>query len=323
MDHPCMRLLTLLTACTLFSANAVAQQFPSKPVRIIVPFPAGGTADALPRILSEKLSARWGQPVLIENRVGAGGNIGAEAVSKAEPDGHTLLACPPGPLAINHNLYAKLPFDPTKFVPVTVMALVPNVLAVRPTQPAKSAQELIAQAKANPGKVTYASQGNGSTSHLTGAMFQSMAGLDLVHVPYKGSAPAMTDLMANQVDLFFDNIGASLKQHQAGKLKILAVASAKRLSVLPEVPTMAEAALPGFLSVTWFAVAAPEGTPAPIAAQLSAAFAEAIRQPDVQKKFSEQGAEPVGNSPAEMAAFVKEETARWQKVIRDAKVQLQ
>lgn len=306
----------------LLCATAQAQ-FPTKPVRIIVPFPAGGTADALPRILSEKLSAKWGQPVVVENRVGAGGNIGAEAVSKAEPDGYTLLASPPGPLAINHNLYAKLPFDPVKFVPVTVMATVPNVLAVRPTLEEKTPAQLIARAKANPGKVTFASQGNGSTSHLTGAMFQSMAGIDIVHVPYKGSAPAMTDLMANQVDLFFDNIGQTLKQHQAGKLRILAVASAKRIAVLPEVPTMAEAALPGFLSVTWFAVIAPEGTPAPVATQLSAAFAEAIRMPDVQKRFMEQGAEPVGNTPAEAGAFIKDEMARWQKVIRDAKVQLQ
>jgi tripartite-type tricarboxylate transporter receptor subunit TctC len=321
-----MRVVTrLLAACLGFAlcAGAAAQTFPSKVVRIVVPFPAGGTADVLPRILSEKLSAKWGQPVIVENRVGAGGNIGAEAVARAEPDGHTLLASPPGPIAINHNLYPKLSFDPLKWVPVTVMATVPNVLATRATLDARSVAELIAYARANPGKVTYASQGNGSTSHLTGAMFQSMAGLQMLHVPYKGTAPALTDLMAGQVDLFFDNMGSSLKQHQAGKIRILAVASAQRSSVLPEVPTVAEAALPGFLSVTWFAVVAPDGTPASVAAQLSAAFADAIRMPDVHKRFVEQGAEPVGNAPAEMAAFVKDETVRWQKVIQDANVRLQ
>lgn len=316
------RLLAGLSAA-LLCTGAAAQPFPSKLVRIVVPFPAGGTADALPRILSEKLAAKWGQSVIVENRVGAGGNIGAEAVARAEPDGYTLLASPPGPLAINYNLYAKLAFDPAKFVPVTVMATVPNVLAARPTLEQKSVQELIAHAKANPGKVSYASQGNGSTSHLTGAMFQSMSGTALLHVPYKGSAPAMTDLMANQVDIFFDNIGQTLKQHQAGKLRILAVASGRRINVLPEVPTVAEAGLSGFLSVTWFAVVAPEGTPAAVAAQLSAAFAEAIRQPDVQKRFMEQGAEPVGNTSPEAGAFIRDEMARWQKVIRDANVKLQ
>jgi tripartite-type tricarboxylate transporter receptor subunit TctC len=316
------RLLAGLSAA-LLCTGAAAQAFPSKLVRIVVPFPAGGTADALPRILSEKLAAKWGQSVIVENRVGAGGNIGAEAVARAEPDGYTLLASPPGPLAINHNLYAKLAFDPVKFVPVTVMATVPNVLAARPTLEQKSVQELIAHAKSNPGKVSYASQGNGSTSHLTGAMFQAMSGTALLHVPYKGSAPAMIDLMSNQVDIFFDNIGQTLKQHQAGKLRILAVASGRRINVLPEVPTVAEAGLPGFLSVTWFAVVAPEGTPAAVAAQLSAAFAEAIRQPDVQKRFMEQGAEPVGNTSPEAGAFIRDEMARWQKVIRDANVKLQ
>jgi tripartite-type tricarboxylate transporter receptor subunit TctC len=306
----------------LCAVSVQAQTFPSKVVRIVVPFPAGGTADVLPRILAEKLSAKWSQPVIVDNRVGAGGNIGAEAVARAEPDGHTLLASPPGPIAINHNLYPKLAFDPAKWVPVTVLATVPNVLATRSTLGVRSVPELIAHAKANAGKVTYASQGNGSTSHLTGAMFQSMAGIQMLHVPYKGTAPALTDLMAGQVDLFFDNIGSSLRQHQAGRIRILAVASAQRANVLPDVPTLSEAALPGFLSVTWFGVVAPEGTPAPVAERISAAFAEAIRMPDVQKRFLEQGADPVGNTPAEMAAFVKDEMSRWQKVIQDANVRL-
>ena len=317
-----MRLFAGLLGFALCAFTVQAQTFPSKVVRLVVPFPAGGTADVLPRILAEKLSAKWGQPVIVENRVGAGGNIGAETVARAEPDGHTLLASPPGPIAINHHLYPKLAFDPAKWVPVTVVATVPNVLATRATLGARSVAELITHAKASPGKVTYASQGNGSTSHLTGAMFQSMAGIQMLHVPYKGTAPALTDLIAGQVDLFFDNIGSSLRQHQAGKIRILAVASAQRANVLPDVPTVSEAALPGFLSVTWFGVVAPEGTPAPVAGRISAAFAEAIRLPDVQKRFVEQGADPVGNTPAQMAAFVKDEMSRWQKVIQDADVRV-
>lgn len=310
-------------AALAFAAAASAQAWPTKLVRIIVPFPAGGTADVLPRVLAEKLGAKWGQSVIVENRVGAGGNIGAEAVARADADGYTLLASPPGPLAINHNLYPKLGYDPTKFVPITVMAMVPNVLATRATLEAKSVQDLIAFAKAHPGKITFASQGNGSTSHLTGAMFQSMAAVSMLHVPYKGTAPALSDLIGGQVDIFFDNIGASLKQHQAGKIRIIAVASPKRASVLPEVPTVAEAALPGFSSVTWFGVVAPEGTPAAIAAQINAGFAEAIRMPDVQARFASLGADPVGNSNAEMAAFVRDETARWKQVITAANVKLQ
>jgi len=324
-----METMAVNKLCTAFLAGALAagcafvaqaQTYPTKLVRIIVPFPAGGTADVLPRIVGEKLAAKWGQPVIVENRPGAGGNIGAEAVARAEPDGYTLLSSPPGPLAINHNLYEKLAFDPAKFVPVTVLATVPNVLAARTGLPARSVRELIDYAKANAGKVTYASQGSGSTSHLTANLFQLMAKVQMLHVPYKGTAPALTDLMGGQVDIFFDNLGSSLKQHQSGRIRILAVASGKRAAVLPEVPTVAEAALPGFLSVTWFGVVAPPGTPEAIARQIGAAITEAIRLPDVQKRFLDQGADPVGNTPAEMAAFVKDEMARWREVIVAANV---
>lgn len=309
--------LAMFNAPSIYAAQPA---YPNRLVKIIVPFPAGGTADVLPRILADKLSAKWGQPVIVENRAGAGGNIGAETVAKADPDGYTLLASPPGPLAINQNLYKKLAFDPTKFVPITVMATVPNVLAVKSTLPVDSVKALIAHAKAKPGTVTFASQGNGSTSHLTAVMFESMAGVQMVHIPYKGTAPALTDLLGGQVDVFFDNLGSSLTYHQSGKLKILAVASPERVPSLKDVPTIAEVALPGFRSVTWFALVAPPGTPAPIAAQIQAAIKEALQLPDVHKRFLDQSAEPIGGSPAETASFIKDEVARWGKVIKSAKV---
>ncbi len=294
--------------------------FPSRTVKIIVPFPAGGTADVLPRIVAEKLSAKWGRPVIIENRAGGGGNIGAEAVAKAEPDGHTLLASPPGPLAINQNLYKKLSFDPRKFQPVTILATVPNVLAAKTALPVDSVQALIALAKSKPGAITFASQGSGSTSHLTAALFESMADVRMVHVPYKGTTPALTDLIGGQVDIFFDNLGVSAAQHQAGKIKILAVGSPERVPSLPNIPTVAEAGLPGFRSVTWFGVVAPPGTPPALAARISAAFNEALALPDVRRRFQELSAQPIGGSPAETGKFIREEAARWEKVITSAKV---
>ncbi len=316
-------LLTCVCGAAFGAPVAYAQgTFPNRLVKIIVPFPAGGTADVLPRIVADKLSAKWGQPVIIENRAGAGGNIGAEAAAKADPDGYTLLASPPGPLAINQNLYKKLSYDAKKFVPISVLATVPNVLAARPTLPVDSVPALINYAKSKPGAVTFASQGNGSTSHLTAVMFESMAGVQMVHVPYKGTAPALTDLMGGQVDIFFDNLGSSLAPHQGGKLKILAIAGPQPVVSLPNIPTLAEAGLPGFRSVTWFGVVAPPGTPAPIAAQISAAIGEALRMPDVRQRFLDQGAEPVGGTPAETASFIKDEVVRWEKVIAGAHVKI-
>ena len=315
-----LRVLALLAVAVLSPVVWAQGPFPGKAVRVIVPFPAGGTADLLPRVVGEKLAAKWGQPVIVENRAGAGGNIGADAVARSEPDGHTLLASPPGPLAINHYLYKGLSYDPVKFVPVTILATVPNVLAARIGQPANSVSEIIAQAKDHPGKLTYASQGNGSTSHLTASLFESMAGVKMLHVPYKGTAPALTDLIAGRVDIFFDNLGFTLGHHRLGKIKILAVASPARAPALPEVPTIAEAGLPGFQSVTWFGVVAPEGTPRAIAEQLSAAFNEALKVSEVQKRFLEVGAEPMGGSPAEAGVFIGREMVRWQKVIQTANV---
>ena len=318
-------IVAALVGASVLMRPAVAQDaagFPAKPIRIIVPFPAGGTADILPRVLAEKLSARWNQGVLVENRAGAGGNIGAEAVAKAEPDGYTLLSSPPGPLTINHNLYARLAFDPTAFVPVTVIAAVPNVLLVNPKVAANTVQELIAYARSNADKLNYASQGSGSTSHLTAEMFRSMAGVRITHVPYKGTAPALTDLLGGQVDMMFDNLGVSLQHVRSGKLKVLAVGSEKRIASLPGVPTVAESGLPGFAGVTWFGVVAPPQTPADIAAKLSAAIAEALRNPDVQKRLQDLSAEPVGNTPEQMAAFMRNDTERWRRVIQAAGVKV-
>ncbi len=308
----------LPAACLLGSATAQTPQA----LNIIVPYPAGGTADILPRVVAEKLRAQFPAGVLIDNRTGAGGNIDAEAVFRAEPDGNTLLASPPGPIAINHHLYRKMAFEPSKWEPVTVLATVPNVLVVNPRLPVKTVQEFIAYAKANPGKVTYGSQGNGTTSHLTASLFMQLTGTEMVHVPYKGTAPALVDLVGGQIDVFFDNISSSLPFHQAGKLRILGVADEQRSAALPEVPTFAEQGLPSMNAVTWFAVVAPPGTPAAKVAALQKSFAGALTQPEVRQKFAEQGAEPRGWDPARTGQFIRAESAKWDRVIRSANVRL-
>lgn len=302
------------------SVVAAAAEFPSKTIKMVVPFSAGGTADVLPRIVAERLRVPFPEGVVIDNRPGAGGNIGAEVVAKASPDGYTLLTSPPGPIAINQSLYPKLGYDPSKWVPVTVIAAVPNVIAVSNKVPANNVRELVAYLKANPGKVTFASQGNGTTSHLTASLFQSLTETRMVHVPYKGTAPALTDLIGGQVDVFFDNLSSSAPMHKSGKVRILAVADVKRSTVLPDVPTFAEAQIPGMRSVTWFAVVAPAGTATAIVRTLNAAIGDVLRQPEVRQRFAEQGAEAVGNTPEEMAKFVSDEAAHWRKVIRDANV---
>jgi len=307
----------------VYAAAAGGQAFPSRGVRVIVPYPAGGTTDAIARMVVEKLNARWGQPVVVENRGGAAGNIGAELVARAEPDGYTLLCAAPGPIAVNDSMYRKLGYDPAKFVPVSVLASMPNVLVVRPDFPSQSVQELVALAKANPERIAYASQGSGSTSHLTTALFQSMAEIRLLHVPYKGTAPALTDLMGGQVDLMFDNITSSLAPARAGRIRVLAVASPQRLPLLPAVPTMIEQGFAGFESGTWVAIVAPPGTPEALAAQLGQAMSEAVRQPDVRRKMQDLAALPVGNAPAEAAVHIAAERARWRRVIQAASVTLE
>jgi tripartite-type tricarboxylate transporter receptor subunit TctC len=315
-------LLALMFGATAATTTR-AQDFPARTVKVVVPYPAGGTADVMPRILADWLSRKWGQSVIIDNRTGAGGNIGAEVVAKSDADGYTVLATPPGPLVINQNLYPHLDYDPLKFVPITVMGRLPNALVVNPDKvAANTMKDFIAYAKANDGKLTNATQGNGTTSHLTSELFQLMAHVKLQNVPYRGSAPALNDLVAGSVDCMFDNIGVSTQLVKAGKLKIIAVASAQRVASMPDVPTIAET-LPGFVSVAWYALAAPPQTPAAIVEKISASVNEALKDPEVQKRFADLSAEPVGGTPQATAAYFKEEIARWQNVITSAHVTLE
>jgi tripartite-type tricarboxylate transporter receptor subunit TctC len=324
MVTPMMGLLRASVAAVLLAAApALAQTpYPQKQVRVIVPFPAGGSADTLCRLVAEKLGSAWNQPVIIDNRAGAGGNVGAEIAFRAEPDGYTLLCSPPGPLSINHNLYKTLPYDWAKFMPITVLAVVPNVITARKDLPANTAQELIAYAKANPGKVTYASQGNGSTSHLSAQMLATMVGIEMVHVPYKGEGPALIDIIAGRVDIFIGNISAALRFEKAKQVKFLGLASRSRSPVAPDVPDAAEIGLPDLLASAWFALVAPPGTPDTIVQKINADAAAALKQPDVRAKFLEQGAEPQGGTSSATAAFIKEEEARWRDVIKSANVSL-
>jgi tripartite-type tricarboxylate transporter receptor subunit TctC len=317
-------LRVFLATLVLAAGPAFAQgAYPTKPVRIVVPFPGGGSADTLCRLVAEKLSAAWNQPVIIDNRAGAGGNVGAEIAYRAEPDGSTLLCSPPGPLSINHNLYRTLPYDWSRFVPITVLALAPNVITARLDLPAGTAQELIAYARANPGKVTYASQGNGSTSHLSAQMFATMAGVELVHIPYKGEGPALVDIIAGRVDLFFGTIAAALRFERAKQVKFLGLASKSRSPVAPEVPTAAEIGLPDLVASAWFALVAPPGTPDAIVDKVNADTAAVLKLPDVRSRFLEQGAEPQGGTAAATAAFIKDEEMRWRAVIKSANVTLE
>lgn len=309
-------------------AGVIAQQslperYPSRPVTVIVPFAPGGTADMVPRVVAGKLRERWRQPVLIENRPGDAGNTGAALVARSEPNGYTLLACPQGTLVINQFVRKKMPFDPEELVPVALLVRLPIALSVRPNLPFASVKELILYAKQNPGKLNYATQGPGSTAHLTTVMLQTMAGIELVHVPYKGSAPALTDLMAGNVDMMFDTYSSSAAYHKSGKLKLLAIASARRLPSLPGVSTVQESGLEGFESATWNAVLAPPRTPGAIADQLNREINEILAEPDLQEKFRSLGIEPAGGTRQDFAKFMKTERERWQRLVRAAKISLE
>ena len=290
--------------------------WPGQPVRIIVPFPAGGTADSVPRLVAEGLRAIWRQPVIIENRPGAAGNIGTAHLANAEPDGTTLLASPPPPLAINQHLYARLPFDPARLRAITIMGTSPNVVEVSNRLEVRSLAELIALARAKPGGINAANQGMGTTSHLTAAMFEAAAGVQFNHVPYNGTAPALNDLVAGHVDLFFDNLSSSLSFHLAGSTRILALCQAERAPQLPDVPTVAEAALPGFSAIAWYALMAPAGTPDAVIERVNGDAVSVIRQPEVGRRFVEQAVKPVANSPAEAAAFIAAESRLWGEAVR-------
>lgn len=321
-----MRILFAFIAACVMSisvagADDAAATYPNRPVKIVVDVPAGGGVDTVTRIVAEGLQNKLGQAVVVENRAGAGGNIGADFVFHSDPDGYTLLATQPAAITINPLLYKNMSFDPTKFEPVAIMTSIANVLLVRPNFPAKTAQEFLAYAKANPGKVTYASQGIGTTSHLTAALLENKLGLKLVHVPYKGTSPALNDIISDHVDMIFMELASAIKLHQAGKARILGVATAKRVSNLPDVPTLDEAGVKGFESGTWNAIAAPPGTPKPIIDKLNAAIAEALKGEHAQGIFSKINLTAAGGSPAEAARFIKEQTQLWADVIKTANIQ--
>jgi tripartite-type tricarboxylate transporter receptor subunit TctC len=312
-----------LVALGWFQGSARAEGYPDHTVKIVVPFPAGGTADAVPRIVADWLSRKWGQPVVIENHTGAAGNIGAEFVYRAAPDGYTLLSSPPPPLVVNQNLYPTLAFDPANFEPIVLMAQVPSGLFVNPEKiKAANVSALIDDLKQNPGKVTAATQGNGTTSHLTSELFQLMAKVKLQNVPYRGSAPALQGLLAGDVDVMFDNLGVSLPLVSAGKLRLLAVASARRMPSLPEVPTIAET-LPGFESTAWYAIVAPWKTPKAIIDKINADVNDALRQPEVQERLKKLSAEVFGGSVERTSAYMHAEVDRWGNVIKAAHIKLE
>jgi tripartite-type tricarboxylate transporter receptor subunit TctC len=316
-------LTLLLVLSTWFLGPARAQTYPDRAVKIIVPFPAGGTADIIPRVVGEWLSRKWGRPVVIENRTGAAGNIGAEVAFHAEPDGYTLLASPPPPLVINQSLYPKLGFDPTAFEPIIVMAQVPNALFVNPDRvKASSVAELLAYLRDNPDKLVCATQGIGTTSHLTSEMFKLNGNVKLRDIPYRGSAPALQGLLGGEVDLMFDNLGVSLPLVEAGKLKLLAVAAPARLPALQDVPTVAET-MPGFEAVTWYGIVAPPRTPATILGKINADVNEALRQPEVQAQLRKLSAEIFGGSVERTSEYMHREADRWRSVIRSANIQMQ
>jgi tripartite-type tricarboxylate transporter receptor subunit TctC len=297
--------------------SAAEEGYPSRLVRVIVPFPPGSTLDALARIVTDQLAHKWAQPVIIENISGGGGNIGTDRFARSPPDGYTLMFSPPGPLTINQFLYGDVAFDPAKFVPITLLARVPNVLITRNNLGATSVADLIALAKANPGKLTYASQGVGSTAFLTAKLFETRADVRMAHVPYRGAGPALTDIVAGHVDMMFDTIVTSLPLHRAGSAKILAIANAERSSALTQVPTFAESGMPDFRSITWFGCVAPPGTPASVAEKVQRDLAETLARPAVAAKLIELMLEPVASTPAQAAQFFVAETALWGKVIRD------
>jgi tripartite-type tricarboxylate transporter receptor subunit TctC len=319
---PLFALTSFVLASTLLPLSPAraggADNYPDRVVRIIVPFPPGGSVDTTARILAQKLSERFGQQFIVENRAGAGGNTGADQVAKSDPDGYTLLYTAPGPLVVNQTLYAKgLPYDPEKdFVPIALVATAPIVLMVNPSVPAKTVQDLIALAKKAPGTINFASAGNGSTNHLSAELFKSMAKIDIVHVPYRGAGPAMNDLVAGHVQMFFDLMPSSLPQITGGKVRALANAGATRPFALPNVPTVAEQGLPGFEASSWFGLVAPAKTPPEVVAKLARETANVLKEPDMKARIHELGCEPGTVFGQDFAAFLGAETKKWGEVVR-------
>ncbi|MEJ5124868.1 tripartite tricarboxylate transporter substrate binding protein [Comamonas sp. MYb21] len=315
---------TVLQAITAASLGAAllpaafaAEAFPNKPITMVVPFVAGGTTDILARIVGQSLGEELGQPVIIDNRAGAGGNIGGQFAARAPADGYTIFMGTVGTHAINEWLYKKMPFNPNKdFVPLTRVANVPNLLVANPAQPFKNVKELISYAQAHPGQVNFGSSGSGSSIHLSGELFKMMAKVDMIHIPYKGSAPAVTDLLGNQIAIMFDNMPSAIQHVRSGKLRPLAVTTAKRSPELPDVPTVAEAGVPGYEATSWFGLFAPTKTPADVQAKLHAAIIKVLQKPDVIKKIGDQGGEVVTESQAEFGKFIAAENEKWKQVVK-------
>jgi tripartite-type tricarboxylate transporter receptor subunit TctC len=300
-----------------FALGASAQSYPDRTIRLVVPFPAAGTTDILAREVAQRLTEVLGQTVVVDNRPGAAGNIGSDLVAKSAPDGYTLLMGTVGTHAINPSLYSKMPYDHVKdFVPVVLVAGVPNVLVVNPALPVNSVADLIKLAKDKPGRINFASSGSGTSIHLSGELFKTMAGVDMIHVPYKGSAAALTDLIGGQVQIMFDNLPSALPQIKAGRLRAIAVTSLKRASVLPDIPTINESGLPGFEASSWFGVLAPAGTPAPIVLRINAEVNQWLQSAAAREKLLSQGAEAAGGSPEQFANHIRAETEKWAKVVK-------
>jgi tripartite-type tricarboxylate transporter receptor subunit TctC len=317
--------LGLATALLAVQASAQTPEpsFPTRAIKIISASPAGGGVDLSARIIADQLQKLWGHPVTVENRTGGSNNIAGEAVAKAEPDGYTLLATPPNTLTANAVLFKQLNYDPAALEPVAIMAVAPNVLAVKDASPAKTVADLIALAKANPGKLSYASQGNGSTTHLTSELFSSRTGIKLVHIPYRGAAPAVNDLAGGHVDTMFCDLGTILSLHRADRVRIIAAVTQKRIALLPEIPTIDEGALPGFVSTTFFSLMAPPGTPLDIRERLNKAIVAAMRTPEVEEKLKSIFVEASDLDVAAMDRFVKSEAKLWGGVIRSAKISVE
>ena len=310
-------ILSLAAISSLATSSVEAQAWPNRPIKWIVPFAPGGTTDILARTVGEKLALALGQPIVVENKPGAGGGVGAEFTARAAPDGYTIMGGTISTHAINASLYSKLPYDPVKdFAPITLIARVPNLLVVNPDIPAKSVAELIALLKANPGKYSFASSGNGTSQHLSGELFKAMAGVDMQHIPYKGSPPALQDVVGGRVAMTFDNITTAWPLAKAGKLRALAVTTAKRSSVAPDVPTLAESGVAGFEVGSWQGVFAPAGTPPEIVKRLNVEIVKILNSTDVKDKLTALGAEPVGDTPEQFSSYVKSEVVKWADVVK-------
>jgi len=316
--------LIAIAAAALAIAPAASQEpYPSRTVKIVIPSAPGSTTDTLARIVADQFSQKWGKPTIVENIAGGAMNTGAAFVARAAPDGYTLFVAPPSPLSFNHLLYRDPGYNPTNFVPITMLAKIANVLVVRKELPVATLKDLIDYGKANPGKLSYASQGVGSTAHLSGAQLEAQAGLKMVHVPYRGAQPALTDVIAGHVDMFFDTLATSVPLYRSGKVKLLGVADLIRASAVPEIPTFSEAGLPGFRSVTWFGLVAPPGTPATLTEKINRDVVEILKSAEVGERLRRLSLEPGATSPSDTAKFFADETALWSKVIKEAGIQPQ